>query len=56
MWETLDFRDKALVRLQVHELRQEAAMRRLARQVRGPRRSVLSMLADRLRSTRAMAA
>jgi len=52
MWETLDFRDKALVRLYVRELRQEAAMRRLARQARGPRRSVLSALTGRLRSAR----
>jgi hypothetical protein len=52
MWETLDFRDKALVRLQVRELRREAAQRRLAREARGGRRSVLSLLADRLRPHR----
>jgi hypothetical protein len=56
MWETLDFRDRALVRFQVRELRREAAMRRLARAAGGPRRSVLSAIAHRLSPRRAEAA
>jgi hypothetical protein len=52
MWDTLDFRDQALVRLTQRELWREAARERLARRVRTPRRSLLSALAARLGSRR----
>ena len=38
MWETLDFRDHALVRQAQRELWREAALRQLAREARAPRR------------------
>jgi hypothetical protein len=47
MWEILDFRDKTLVRLAQRELWREADMRRLARTVTPPRRSVLGVVASR---------
>jgi hypothetical protein len=53
MWETLNERDQALVRLTQAEWFREAEMRRLARQVRSPRRSVLEALAARFSSRRA---
>jgi hypothetical protein len=53
MWETLDFRDQTLVRITQRELWREAAMQRLARRVRAPRRSVFGVLAARLAGRRA---
>lgn len=52
MWEALDSFDKVLVHIRIDELRQEAAMRRLVRQARAPRRSLLSAITSRLRSRR----
>lgn len=48
MWETLDFRDQALVRFAQRDLWREVDRDRLARLARTPRRSVLGALAARL--------
>ena len=48
MWETLDFRDQALVRFAQRDLWREVDRDRLARLARTPRRSVLCALAARL--------
>jgi hypothetical protein len=50
MWETLDDRDQALVRLTQAEWFREAEMRRLAREARSSRRSMFARLAARLSS------
>ena len=52
MWEAMDCRDHALVRLTQQELWREAAMRRLAHQAGGSRRSRLGRLAARFSAAR----
>jgi hypothetical protein len=52
MWETLDIRDQALVRMTQRELWREAEMQRMARKLRTPRRSVFGVLAARLGTRR----
>jgi hypothetical protein len=52
MWETLDFRDQALVRFAQRDLFREVARDRLARQVRATRPSMIGALAARLASRR----
>ncbi len=48
MWETLDFRDRALVRFAQRDLQREVARDRLARQARVGRPSIFAPLAARL--------
>jgi hypothetical protein len=53
MWETLDFRDQALVRFAQRDLWREAARERLAREARASRQSLRGMLAARIAARRA---
>ncbi len=52
MWETLDFRDAALVRGTQRELLREARMRKLARDARTPRRGIKTVVVDSLAAAR----
>jgi hypothetical protein len=52
MWETLDFRDQALVQFAQRDLWREVARDQLARQARTPRRSTLGALAARISARR----
>jgi hypothetical protein len=52
MWDTLDFRDQALVRYAQRDLWREVARDQLARDARAPRRSVLGALAARISARR----
>lgn len=52
MWETLDFRDQALVRFAQRDLWREVARDQLARELGPRRRSLLGALAARLSARR----